>query len=219
MTDFAHEEVLLFLALLAFGNVLSGADDARGPSLMAGALEISEPQSLHPADLSVSRPEPELGRGALRIDGIERGLEDCPNAFRVVRMHPSLDLLDRRLVSGNVEISFERASPETTRWRGSYCHDPSWAASMASCRRSLLSRSKFSAACRLAAVPRSSAISVLTSATGVPLGGSGPLSPKAIAARAAWPTERAIIRPAASETTACQPGGSAFVAAKLARAC
>jgi len=37
-----------------------------------------------------------------------------------------------------------------------------------------LSRSRRSAACRLAAVSRSSAISVLTSATGVPLSGSGP---------------------------------------------
>src|SRR6266446_2942245 len=101
MIDLAYEEVLLFLALLAFGNVLDGAN-AHGPALTPGTLEISKPESLHPADLAVSPPEPELGRGALRFGGIERRLKG-PNPFRVVRMHQPHDLFDGRLIFGNIE--------------------------------------------------------------------------------------------------------------------
>src|SRR6266478_5698988 len=39
MIDLAHEEVLLFLALLAFGNVLNSAAEAHGPA------EIRHPQN------------------------------------------------------------------------------------------------------------------------------------------------------------------------------
>src|SRR5215475_6733278 len=56
MINFAHKEVLLFLALLAFGDVLSGAGHAYGPSIPAGALEMSKPQSLYPADRAISPP-------------------------------------------------------------------------------------------------------------------------------------------------------------------
>src|SRR5258708_15983463 len=103
MIDFAHEEINLLLALLAFGSVLSGADEAREPSLTPGALEISKPMSLHPADLAVSPLNPVLMRVRLRIGGIERRLAVRPNPFRVVRMHPLHELLDRRLVSGKIE--------------------------------------------------------------------------------------------------------------------
>src|SRR5260370_5279386 len=69
MIDFAHEEINLLLALLAFGNVLSGADEAREPSLTPGALEISKPMSLHPADLAVSPLNPVPMRVRLPIGG------------------------------------------------------------------------------------------------------------------------------------------------------
>src|SRR5215470_3574806 len=103
MIDFAHEEMLLFLALLAFGDVLSGAGHARGPSLTPGAFEVSQSQGFHPTDLAVAPPEPKLGRGTLRIDRIERGLEGCPKQFCVVRMHQFQDLFDSCLILGKIE--------------------------------------------------------------------------------------------------------------------
>src|SRR5258708_40110309 len=103
MIDFAHEEVLLFLALLAFGDVLSGAGHADGPSLTPGALEMTKPQLRRPTDLAASPPEPELGRGTLRIDRIERRRDGCPKSFHVVRMHRFQELFDRRLILGNIE--------------------------------------------------------------------------------------------------------------------
>jgi len=104
MIDFAHEEVLFFLALLAFGNVLDGADEAHDLSLGPGALTIGKPATLHPTDLAVSPPEPVLIRVGLRIGGIERRLADRPKPFHVVRMHPLHELFDRRLVLCDVEI-------------------------------------------------------------------------------------------------------------------
>src|SRR5215467_13304025 len=103
MIDFAHEEKLLFFALLAFGNIRNGADDARTFSLMPDVLEISEPMHLRPADLAASPLQPELDRIGLRIDWIECRLACRPKSFRIVGMHPLLDLLDRSLVSGNIE--------------------------------------------------------------------------------------------------------------------
>src|SRR5712675_2269934 len=88
MTDFAHEEVLFFLAFLAFGNVRDGAEDADGPSLAPVALEISLPEGLHPPYLAVSPPDPELGRGAMRFGGIELRLVGRPNPLLYVLMHP-----------------------------------------------------------------------------------------------------------------------------------
>src|SRR5262249_39606935 len=81
MIDFAHEEVLLFLALLAFSNVLSGAGHAYGPSLTPHALEISNAKSLHPTDIAVSPQESELGRGTLWIDGVGPPPGGRPKAF------------------------------------------------------------------------------------------------------------------------------------------
>jgi len=106
--DLTHQKVHLLLALLAFGNVRNGADDARGPSLTPGALEISKPMQLYPADLAVFPPEPELDRVRLRIRGIERRVGSHPEPFRVIQMNPLVDLLDRRLVSSNTE-NFLRA--------------------------------------------------------------------------------------------------------------
>ncbi len=54
MIYLAHEEVLSFFALLAFGYVVHGADDARGPSVMLVPVEIRKPTHLYPADLPVS---------------------------------------------------------------------------------------------------------------------------------------------------------------------
>jgi hypothetical protein len=63
MIDFAHEEINLLLALLTFGNVLSGADEAHEPSLTLIALEIRKPPHLYPADLAISSLNPVLVRG------------------------------------------------------------------------------------------------------------------------------------------------------------
>src|SRR5215468_2755150 len=103
MIDLTHQKVHLVLAFLAFGNIRNGPDDARGPSLELGALEISEPMHLHPPDLAVVPPEPELDCMRLRIRGIEGRVGGDPKPFRVIRMHPLVDLLDRRLVSRNTE--------------------------------------------------------------------------------------------------------------------
>jgi hypothetical protein len=54
MIDFAHKEVHLLLALLAFGNVPNGADNARGRALAPGAFEICEPLHLHPTNFAIS---------------------------------------------------------------------------------------------------------------------------------------------------------------------
>src|SRR6266853_626879 len=70
MIDFSHEEVLLLLVLLAFGNVLDGAAEAHGPALRPGALKIGKSVSLHPADLAITPPDPEFARGAFRIGWI-----------------------------------------------------------------------------------------------------------------------------------------------------
>src|SRR5215831_3344737 len=108
MIDFAHEEVLFFLALLAFGNVRNGADDTHRPLFAPGAIEICKPESLSPADLAVSPPKPELGRGPVRIDGIESRLERRQNSFHVVRMDQLYDLFKSRPVLSNIE-NFHRA--------------------------------------------------------------------------------------------------------------
>src|SRR5258708_27541258 len=85
-----------------------GADEGYGPSLAPVALEISKPQSLHPTDLAVCPPKPELGGGALRIDRIEGCLDGRQNLFHVVRIHPLHDLFDSRLILGKIE-NFLRA--------------------------------------------------------------------------------------------------------------
>src|SRR5260370_946899 len=108
MIDLTHQKVHLLLALLTFGNIRNRADDARGSSLTPGALVISKPMQLYPADLAVFPPEPELDRARLRIRGIERRVGSHPEPFRVIRMHPLVDLLDRRLATSNTE-NFLRA--------------------------------------------------------------------------------------------------------------
>src|SRR5215467_14521410 len=62
MIDFTHEEVLLFLALLAFGNVLDRAGEVHELPLRPGALKISKSTTLHPADLAISPPNSVLIR-------------------------------------------------------------------------------------------------------------------------------------------------------------
>src|SRR5258708_2010950 len=104
MIDLAHEEVLAFLALLAFGNVLCGADEAHGLSLRPGTLEIGKSMILHPADLAVSPPDPVLDREGLRIDGIKSRRDSRPNPLNVVRMHPPEDLFEHHLLLRNIEI-------------------------------------------------------------------------------------------------------------------
>jgi hypothetical protein len=50
MIDLTHKKMLLFLALLAFGNFRNSADDTHSQSLMPGPLKISTPQNLRPAE-------------------------------------------------------------------------------------------------------------------------------------------------------------------------
>src|SRR5215831_3311362 len=96
MIDLAHKEVLPFLALLAFGNVLSGTDHADSASLGRGTLEIRKTMSLHTPDLAVSPLNPVLDRIRFRIGGIERYYDGRPNPFYVVGMHPFRELFDVR---------------------------------------------------------------------------------------------------------------------------
>src|SRR5262249_20925880 len=84
MIDLTHEEVLLFLALLAFGNVLSGTDHADGASLVRDTLEIRKPVGLHTPNLAVSSLNPVLGRIGFGIGGIERRFDGRPNPLYVV---------------------------------------------------------------------------------------------------------------------------------------
>jgi hypothetical protein len=102
MIDLAHEEVLPFHALLAFGNVLSGANHVDGASIVRGTLEMRKPVSLHPPDLAVPPLNPVFDRIGFRIGGIDRRFHSRPNPFHVVWMHPLRELLDVRLVFGNV---------------------------------------------------------------------------------------------------------------------
>src|SRR5258708_40263773 len=102
MTDLAHEEVLPFLALLAFGNVLDGADEARNPPLTPGTFETSKPTHLDPADFAASSLNSVLTRGALRIGGTERCFGVCPKTFRVVRRHSLLYPPHPPLIVGNI---------------------------------------------------------------------------------------------------------------------
>src|SRR5258708_15358228 len=103
MIDFAHEEVFLFLALLAVGDVLNRPAEAHDPALRSGALKISKSMTLRPADVAVSLPNPELMGVRLRIGGIERRLavrrEPCP----IVGMHPLHEILDRYFIRGHIE--------------------------------------------------------------------------------------------------------------------
>src|SRR5215831_12493778 len=112
MIDFAHEEMLFFLALLAFGDVVNGAAEAHGPSLRAGSFKICERISLHRTDGTISPPHPEfMVNVRLRIGGIERRLASRPKPFHVVRMNPLHEVLDRYLITGHVENFFKARVP------------------------------------------------------------------------------------------------------------
>src|SRR5579871_314286 len=103
MIDFAHEQVLLFVLMLAFGDILSGADQADGVAFAPGPREMRKPMSLQPAHLADSRPNPELGHVGLWIDGIERRLHGRRNSSHVVWMHPIYELLEVNLLFGNAQ--------------------------------------------------------------------------------------------------------------------
>jgi hypothetical protein len=66
MADLAHQQALPFLALLAFGNVLDGADATHSPSVAPDALKIGKPVSFQPADFATASLNPvvmRVGRG------------------------------------------------------------------------------------------------------------------------------------------------------------
>ena len=115
MIDLAHKEVLSFLALLAFGNVLSSTDHADGVSLVRGTLKIRKPVSLYPPDLAVCSQVPVLGRAGFRIGGIERRFYARPNPFYVIWMKhnaylgrkPSCD----RATFDRIRLALDSASP------------------------------------------------------------------------------------------------------------
>src|SRR5215475_14162648 len=114
MIDLAHQEMLFFLALLAFGDVLNGAAQAHGPSLRPSTLKICERISLHPADGPISPPNPEfMVNVRLRIGGVERRLAVCQKPFRVLRMHAIHEVLDRYFISGQVKNFFKARIPRT----------------------------------------------------------------------------------------------------------
>src|SRR5215472_4093807 len=102
MADLAHQEVLPFVALLAFGNVLTGTDHADSTSLDRGTFEIRKPASLHTPDRTVSPLNPVLDRIGFWIGGIERCAHGVPNPLHVIWMHPLRELFNIRLVFGNV---------------------------------------------------------------------------------------------------------------------
>jgi hypothetical protein len=64
---------------------------------------MSEPMSLHPADLAVLSLNSVLDRQGLWIARIECRLPGQPNSFGVVRIHPLHGLLDNRLILNNTE--------------------------------------------------------------------------------------------------------------------
>jgi hypothetical protein len=62
MSDFAREEELPFLALLAFSNVWTVPMKLTGRRSCRAPLETSKPPHLYPADLAVSPLNPVLMR-------------------------------------------------------------------------------------------------------------------------------------------------------------
>jgi hypothetical protein len=88
MIDLAHEDVQLFLAFFAFGDVRDGADNADGPSVMPVALKMNTAQGLYPPDLAVYGTEPELISRASRVGGIQHFVKSRPKSFHIIRMHP-----------------------------------------------------------------------------------------------------------------------------------
>src|SRR5215470_14797684 len=103
--------MLSLLALLAFGNVVSGTDHSDGASLVPDALETNKRMALCPADLAISPPVPELVGVGLQIGGIERRFDVRPNPCYVIGMHPPLELLNICPVFGNVEHLFDATIP------------------------------------------------------------------------------------------------------------
>jgi hypothetical protein len=85
---------------------------------------MRKPAGLHPPHFAVSPSDPKLARIALRIGGIERRFDGCPNPLHVVRMQPLDEFFDIRLVLGNLEQLFQACIHQATRWIGSYCHHP-----------------------------------------------------------------------------------------------
>src|SRR5262249_36110661 len=92
---------LSFLALLAFRNVVNGAND--GPSLTLVAVEMREPAYFYPVHRAVSPLNPVLMRRATWMGGIDRCLTLRQEPFRVIWMDQFLDVLDRYLVGGEIE--------------------------------------------------------------------------------------------------------------------
>ena len=116
MVNLTHKQVLpflvplaFFLAPLALCNVLAGTDHADGAPLGRVPLEMRKPAGLHPPHFAVSPSDPKLGRIALRIGGIERRFDGCPNlhvprpklsmSLRPVDRHPKAATAGRRLSS------------------------------------------------------------------------------------------------------------------------
>jgi hypothetical protein len=97
------ETCLRLLGALACGNVLDGADEADDLSLTPRTLKMNKPLGLHPANLTVLPPEPELRLGSLRLGGIERSGVGRPNLFLIVWMHPIHELFDGGAILGDAE--------------------------------------------------------------------------------------------------------------------
>src|SRR6266404_3318077 len=161
---------------------------------MPGALEIRKPQSLHPADLAVSPPQPELSRGAPRVNGIERRLEVRLNHFHVVRMHQLHDLFDTRLILGKIENLLRARIPREH-----------------AVARIVLVRSELG-------YVESNLQTIFALAQPI-LCCLSPGGGRSFPMNASSCSDRAMMRCAASAITASQPGGSSFAATRRARAC
>src|SRR5215831_11335260 len=88
---------------LTRNGVHDGADEAHHPSLTPNALKISEPMNFYPADLTVWPLDTALMRVGFWMGGIKRRVGARPKQFRIVRMYPLLDLLNRNLVGDDIE--------------------------------------------------------------------------------------------------------------------
>jgi hypothetical protein len=58
------------------------------------APQDEQAPGLHPANLTIPPPEPELRRGSLRLGEVERSVVGRPNLFDIVWMHSIHELFD-----------------------------------------------------------------------------------------------------------------------------
>jgi hypothetical protein len=100
---------LLPLALLAFGNILNGADIMHSMPPAPDALKISKSMDLYPTDLAAP-PKPMLKYGGI-LGSTERRFDKRPNHFDIVRMDQLHEIFDMHLVFGKIEYFLNASIP------------------------------------------------------------------------------------------------------------